>query len=327
VAAGLAGDDARDAAGCLVHADLRAVGTHGVFRLMQYVNSIEAGEINLRPDVQIVQAAGTACVVDADDGYGYRPTFMAIDKAVILAREMGIGCVGVRNSHHFGMAAAFVLRAADASAIGFVTTNSLPILVPPGGARGVVGNNPYAFAIPRSAGRRPIVVDMALTHAKFGAAPLAAVAGRSLSPGLALDSGGRPTVDAEEALRSGLLTSIGGAKGYGLAVVAEILAGAFTGSPLGRDSHSHRRSSGGVGHLAIAIQPDAFIRRDLFDDAVERLCAQIDSTPPWIPAATSTSRESWAGRRWICGSATAYHFPRLSSMSSTPLRSASAPVP
>jgi L-2-hydroxycarboxylate dehydrogenase (NAD+) len=283
VEAGLTEDDARDTAACLVHADLRAVGTHGVFRLMQYADSIAAGEINLKPNVRIVRKAGAAWLVDADGGYGYRPTFMAIDNAVAIAREQGIGCVGVRNSHHFGMAAAFVLRAADAGAIGFVTTNSLATIAPTGGSRGVAGNNPYAFAIPRGGGRRPIVVDIALTDAKFGGVPLAAAAGRPLGPGLALDADGRPTVDAQAALRSGLLTSIGGPKGYGLAVVAEILAGALTGSPVGRDSHSHRHASGGVGHLAIAIQPDVFISREAFDVAVENLCSQIADTPPVDP--------------------------------------------
>ena len=283
VAAGLSDEDARDAAACLVHADLRAVGTHGVFRLMQYVDSIGAGEINLRPNVRIVREAGSTCVVDADGGYGYRPTFMAVDKAVAIAREQGVGCVGVRNSHHFGMAAAFVLRAADAGAIGFVTTNSLAIIAPTGGSRGVVGNNPYAFAIPRSGGRRPVVVDIALTDAKFGGVPLAAAEGRRLEPGLALDPGGHPTVDPQEALRSGLLTSIGGPKGYGLALVAEILAGALTGSPVGRDSHSHRHRTGGVGHLAIAIQPEIFISRGDFDTAVEHLCTQIVETPSADP--------------------------------------------
>ena len=283
VAAGLAEDDARDTAACLVHADLRAVGTHGVFRLMQYAESIDAGEINLRPNVRVVREAGATCLVDADGGYGYRPTFMAIDAAVAIAREQGIGCAGVCNSHHFGMAAAFALRAADAGAIGFLTTNSLAIIAPVGGSRGVVGNNPYAFAIPRRGGHRPVVVDIALTDAKFGAVPQAAAAGRQLSPGLALDADGRPTVDAQAAMRSGLLTSIGGPKGYGLAVVAEILAGALTGSPIGRDSHSHRHATGGVGHLAMAIQPDVFVSREVFDDAVERLCSQIVETPPAGP--------------------------------------------
>lgn len=276
-------DDARDTAECLVHADLRAVGTHGVFRLMQYVDSIKAGEINLRPRVRMVHKAGATALVDADGGYGHRPTFIAMDAAVGLARKSGIGCVGVRNSHHFGMAAAFVLRVADAGAIGFVTTNSLSTIAPPGGSRGVVGNNPYAFAIPRRGRRRPIVVDIALTEAKFGAIPLAAASGSRLWPGLALGEDGRPTVNAKAAMRSGILTSIGGPKGYGLGVVAEILAGALTGSPLGRDSHSHRSVSGGVGHLAIAIQPDVIVSRAAFDQAVEKLCAEISTTAPVDP--------------------------------------------
>src|SRR6185312_5483810 len=110
----------------------------------------------LKPNVRVIHESGATSLVDADGGYGYRPTFMAVDKAVGIAGEQGVGCVGVRNSHHFGMAATFVLRAAEAGVIGFVTTNSLAIIAPTGGSRGVAGNNPYAFAIPRGGGRRPI---------------------------------------------------------------------------------------------------------------------------------------------------------------------------
>jgi LDH2 family malate/lactate/ureidoglycolate dehydrogenase len=246
---------------------------------MQYTDSIAAGEINVRPVVRVVKEAGATAVVDADGGYGYRPALVAMDVAVDLAGQLGVGCVGVRNSHHFGMAAAFALRGATAGAIGLVTSNSLPQIAPPGGTQAAVGNNPYACAIPRSGGRYPILVDIALTNARLGMAALAAAAGRPLPAGLALDTEGRLTTSPTAALKSGILTSIGGPKGYGLAVAAEVLSGALTGSPVARDSHSQRMAAGGVGHFLLAIQPAFFISRQAFDEAVERLCSHIKMTP------------------------------------------------
>jgi len=282
-AAGLQRVDAAATAECLVEADLRGVGGHGVFRLMQYTDSIAAGDINRRPNVRVVKKRGATSLVDADGGYGYRPALMAVDAALGLAHRFGVGCVGVRNSHHFGMAAAYALRAARARAIGFVTTNSLPQITPPGGAEAVVGNNPYAVAVPRAGRRRPVVVDIALTEGRFGTAGLAALAGTPIAAGLALDTRGKPTTDPRAALESGILVAIGRQKGYGLSVAAEVLAGALTGSPVARDSHCHRMAAGGVGHFVLAIEPEFFIARRAFDAAVETLCRHVKATRPAEP--------------------------------------------
>jgi LDH2 family malate/lactate/ureidoglycolate dehydrogenase len=282
-AAGLAAPDAGATAECLVLADLRGRGGHGVFRLLQYTDSIATGEINRRPRVRVIKKRGAVGVVDADGGYGYRPSLTAMSLAVTLAGRYGIGSVGVRNSHHFGMAATFALKAAQARAIGIALTNSLPQIAPPGASRAVVGNNPYAFAVPRSGRRRPIVVDIALTEAAFGAAALAGLAGTRLPLGHALDTSGHPTTDPGEAMRSGILVAVGRQKGYALSVAAEVLSAALTGSPIALDSHCHRLVGGGVGHLMLAIQPDFFIERRAFDAAVETMCAHITSTPPADP--------------------------------------------
>lgn len=279
-ASGLAEPDADATAECLVFADLRGRGGHGVFRLLQYTDSIAAGEINRRPRVRVVKKRGAVGVVDADGGYGYRPSLMAMSLAVTLADRHGIGCVGVRNSHHFGMAATFALKAAQARAIGLALTNSLPQIAPPGASRAVVGNNPYAFAVPRSRRRRPLVVDIALTEAAFGAAALARLAGKPLPSGYALDATGHPTTDPDDAMRSGILVAIGRQKGYALSVAAEVLSAALTGSPIALDSHCHRLVGGGVGHLMLALEPDFFVERRLFDAAVETMCSHITSTPP-----------------------------------------------
>jgi len=280
VGAGLDSPDGAATAQCLVLADLRGVRSHGVFRLMQYTDSIRAGEINVHPRVRTIRQRRAVAIVDADGGYGYRPALEGMSLAVSMAAKHGVGAVGVRNSHHFGMAAAFALRAAEEGAIGFVTTNSLPQIAPPGGSRAVVGNNPFAFAVPRRGRAHPLVVDIALTEGGFGTAALAALRGTGVAPGLALGGDGLPTTDAAEAMRSGILVAIGNQKGYALSVAAEVLAAALTGSPIGLESHCHRIASGGTGHFLLAVHPDAFIARRLFDTAVDTLCAQIKETLP-----------------------------------------------
>lgn len=282
-AAGLEPDDADAAASCLVLADLRGVGTHGAFRLMQYTDSIAAGDINPQPFVRVLTQTGATAVVDADGGYGFRPALMGMDTAMDLASRLGVGTVAIRNSHHFGMAAAFALRAAERGNIGFVTTNSLQQIAPPGASRAVVGNNPYAVAVPRAAGRKPIVVDIALTEAPFGTAALALLAGRALAPGLALNSKGLPTTDPREAMQSGALIAIGRQKGYALSVASEVLSAALSGSPIGADSHCHRGAAGGVGHFIMAINPSFFVEHASFEAAVENLCAQIHEAPTSDP--------------------------------------------
>lgn len=278
-AAGLAAEDVAPTAEGLVAASVRGVDSHGVFRLPQYADCLRRAEINPRPRVRVVQQRGATALVDADGGYGFRPSLMAVQLAVEIATSTGVGLVGVRNSHHFGMAAMYTTRVSDAGMIGIVTTTASPTMAPPGGARPVVGNNPISCAVPRTPPHPPIVLDMALSEVAFGKIRLAAVEKRPIPLGWAFDSHGRPTTDAEEALHVGLLGPTGQHKGYGLSVIAEVLAGVLTGSPFATDANAHGHRDGGVGHIVIAISPGVFVERDQFYDGVERLVTQIKAVP------------------------------------------------
>ncbi len=275
--AGLAPRAAASAAAGLVAANLRGVDSHGVLRLTQYVESIAGGEIELDPDVRVVVRRGSTALVDAGGGYGFAAARLAMDTAIELAREHGSGLVGVRASHHFGMGASYVLRAAEAGYIGWLTTTSQPVVVPTGSAVPVVGNNPIAYAVPRRAPHPPIVLDMALSEVAFGKIRLAAAEGRPIPLGWGFDAQGRPTTDAAAALAAEALAPTGGHKGSGLAVVGEVLAGVLTGSPFGLASHAHAHRGGGVGHLLMAIDPAVFVSRDEYEAGVEELVSQLKS--------------------------------------------------
>lgn len=278
-AIGLPADAAKVTADCLVHANLRGVDSHGVMRLVQYSQSVGRGDVNPRPSVEVLSRTGCTALVDAGGGYGFGPTLMAVELAVELAIEHGVGVVGVRNSHHFGMAATYSERAAAAGMIGITTTNTGPVMAPIGGTKAVLGNNPIAFAIPRRSPQPPMVFDMALSATAFGKIRLAAAEGRSIPIGWAFNTQGRPTTDAAQALEAVLLAPMGGHKGYGLALVLDVLTGIITGSRFGSNADGHLHAEGGVGHLIIVLEPGLFVPKEQFLDSVEALIEEVKSVP------------------------------------------------
>jgi LDH2 family malate/lactate/ureidoglycolate dehydrogenase len=278
-AIGLPPDAATVTADCLVHANLRGVDSHGVMRLVQYSQSIARGDVNPRPAVEVLSRSGCTALIDAGGGYGFAPTLMAVELALELASEQGVGVVGVRNSHHFGMAATYSERAAAARMIGITTTNTGPVMAPIGGMKAVLGNNPIAFAIPRRLPQPPIVFDMALSATAFGKIRLAAAEGASIPIGWAFDTQGRPTTDAAQALEAVLLAPMGAHKGYGLALVLDVLTGILTGSRFGSNADGHLHAEGGVGHLIIVLDPGLFVPKEQFLDSVEALLEEVRSVP------------------------------------------------
>lgn len=276
---GFPDDSAQITAHCLVHANVRGVDSHGVMRLVQYSESVRRGDVNPRPNVRIVVRRGCIALIDAGGGYGFAPTLLAVDLAVELATQHGVSVVGVRNSHHFGMAATYSERAAATGLIGITSTNTGPVMAPTGGTKAVLGNNPIAFAIPRQPPSPPIVFDMALSATAFGKIRLAAAEGRPIPVGWAYDNQGRPTTDAAKALDAVLLAPMGGHKGYGLALVLDVLTGILTGSRFGSSADGHLYSEGGVGHLVIVLEPELFVPREQFWDSLEALIRDVKSVP------------------------------------------------
>ena len=270
-AMGMRIDDAELTARCLVAADLRGMPGHGVLRLIQYADSIAAGDVRAAPEVRILRHERTSALVDAGGGYGYGPTMLACDLAATLAAERGVAVAGVRDSHHFGMAGLYAEALAERGLAGIVLTNAQPIMAPPGVAAPLLGNNPLAIAVPRAAPHPPLVLDMAMSQTALGRIRLAAAEGRPIPEGWALDEQGRPTTDAARALAAGLLAPAGGHKGLALALMIDVLAGALTGSPAGARADAHRHAQGGVGHLVIALRIDLFIARAEFEARVEEL--------------------------------------------------------
>jgi LDH2 family malate/lactate/ureidoglycolate dehydrogenase len=256
----------------LLDADLRGIDTHGAVRLPQYVTLIKGGLINPRPEIKMVTESTSHVLLDGDRGLGFLGSVKAVSLCIEKARQVGISLAGVRNSSHFGAAGYYARMAAEQDLIGFATSNSYPVMAPPGSLIRTHGNNPLSFAIP--AGERPLLVlDMATSVVSQGKIKKYATEGRQIPVGWAYDKEGNPT-DDPGAVFSLVPLRESGYKGYGLAVVLDALAGVLTGSMFARSFVSGPGSLG-CGHLFMALDPQLFMSRDEFKKRMDEMIGQI----------------------------------------------------
>ncbi len=269
---------ARSVAESLVAADLRGVPSHGVLLVPMYVERILHGSVNLTEEAKVLHEFGAIATLDAHHGLGQLSGDQAMRMAIAKARAYGIGAVSVRHAFHFGAAFRYAATAADSGLIGVAAANTRPLMPAPGGAQPVVGNNPLAIAVPLP-GRPPIVLDMALSEAALGKIRLAAQESRDIPATWATDADGQSTTDPTRAL-AGMLLPTGGPKGYGLALMIDMLTGVLSGGGFGsgvQGLYADTTVPNDCAHFFLAIDPDAF--EPGFTDRTLRLAEEIEASP------------------------------------------------
>jgi LDH2 family malate/lactate/ureidoglycolate dehydrogenase len=204
--------------------------------------------------------------------------------AIERAKRAGIGaCLAARVSH-WGRAHAYACRAAQAGMIGICTTNALTNMLAFGSTRPLLGNNPLAIAVPRGAGKEPIVLDMAMSQAAVGKIGTYLREGKRAPANWGLDAEGKPTDDPAAILATQKVLPFGGHKGAGLALMMELLTGALSG---GLFSHEIGRAdpSGidpGSSKLFLALDVSAFVDADRFSQRAEELIAWLRQAEPGL---------------------------------------------
>lgn len=198
--------------------------------------------------------AGAALVADARGGMGQLSSPQAMGHAIERAGRYGIGIASVRNAHHFGAASRWAMQAAQAGCLGVAMSNTTPLMPAPGGAERLVGNNPLAIAVPTKGGPE-IVLDMALSAVALGKIRLAASAGRPIPDTWATDASGVPTTDAEDAVL-GMLLPAAGHKGFGLALMIDVLTGVLSGGGWGDQVRPLYREPGLLERLRASVPGD-----------------------------------------------------------------------
>jgi L-2-hydroxycarboxylate dehydrogenase (NAD+) len=280
IAGGLREQDANTIAKDLVAANLRGLDSHGVSRIPMYLERIRKGVVKAQPDIKVKRITSAVAQVDGDNGMGFLAAHRAIEEAVLLAAESGIGLVGVNRSTHYGMASLYVQQALEAGYIAMAYTNSSPALPVWGGRTAFLGASPFAAAVPGGE-EAPYVLDMAMTVIARGKIRLAATHGEEIPLGLALDKEGAPTTDAAKAFE-GVCLPFGGAKGAALAMLMDLLAGVLTGANYGGDVKSlyfDHTEPQNVGHLFFVIKPDLFISKEEFENRMDTFVSRVKSLP------------------------------------------------
>ena len=228
VGLGLAPRDAADAARILVLGELMGLSTHGVGRIESYGERLDLGGIKARPDIRVERVAPTIARVDGDNGVGPLVGMRALEAAMDMARESGVGIAFARASNHFGPVSPYCLIAAEAGLASIVGSNASTTIAPWGGRDARLGNSPMGFGVPDPGGL-PIILDMAMSVVARAKIRSAAKRGESIPPTWATDKDGKPTTDAKAAL-DGFLLPIGDYKGYGLALIVDLFAGLLSGA-------------------------------------------------------------------------------------------------
>lgn len=281
VGAGVPEADAAIVVASITYAHSTGKGTHGAGRLPIYVERLKQGLMQAETPLTELSSAPAMALLDAEDGFGQVAAIRGMDRAVALARETGIGLVGIRHSHNFGTGA-FV--AAHGVAQGMVTqvfANAGPAIAPTGGSKAVFGTNPMAWGFPMPQGYPPVVLDMATSQAARGKIRLAATNGEEIPLGWAIDADGLPTQDPVAAL-AGSMLPLGGAKGYGLSVVVDVMAGLMTRSASGGRAKNLNNPDGPskCGHLLLAIDIERLLPRSEYDARMAELVAATKAAGP-----------------------------------------------
>lgn len=273
---GIVKSDAERVSDVLVSADLRGIKSHGLARLPIYVKRLQEGLINKKPNIKAIKENKGVALLDGDNGLGQVVSSTAMKKCIDLAKEYGFSIVGLKNSNHFGIAAYYSMMASENDLIGFVATNTSPLMAPFGGCEAMLGTNPFTVSIP--AGKEAdIVLDMATSLVPRGKIEVSKRNGQKIPSNWAIDAEGNPTDNPIEALK-GTLLPVGGPKGYGMAVVIDILAGLMTGATyldqVGSLFGDHDKNQN-LGMIMVTLDVSNFMEIEEFKEKIDEYIYSI----------------------------------------------------
>lgn len=277
--AGLSQEHAEVVADVLLYADARGIHSHGAMRTEYYAERIVKGGMNTSPDFRFRRTGPASGVFDGDNGSGHVAARAAMEEAIKLASESGVAVVGVRRISHSGAIAYFTEQAAAAGLIGISMCQSDPMVVPFGGAEVYYGTNPIAFAAP-GLGDEIVSLDMATTVQAWGKILDARSRGKEIPADWAVDDEGRPATDPNDVAA---LVAVAGPKGYGLAMMVDVLSGVLLGLPFGKhvtSMYRDMRKGRELGQLHIVIDPKAFTDPDEFRQNISRTRRELNAIKP-----------------------------------------------
>ena len=259
----------------LLFAEMRGTNSHGITRLRQYTDRVTKGMIHGTAEHEILSDRGSALVIDGHHGMGAHIGTFAMQKTIEKAKGSGMAFTSVKNSSHFGVAAWYSMMALPEGMIGFAFTNSLPFVAHYASGKPCVGTNPLSAAFPCEK-HLPFVLDMATSVVARGNILNCAKEGKPIPYGWAADKDGRPTTDANEALK-GFCLPLGADRSYkgsGLCLTVDILCGLLSGGVFGPEV-----TGSAIGHAFGAIDIDYFMDFAEFTSLMDRYIDELKAAP------------------------------------------------
>jgi ureidoglycolate dehydrogenase (NAD+) len=279
---GLSDVDARTGADVLVTTDTYGVFTHGTKSLAGYVRRLQGGGLKANAVPRIEREGPGWAVIDGQSALAMVTSVFAMNTAIEKAKATGVAYVGVRNSCHFGAAGYYVNLAAKADMIGLAMANDCPCMVAPGARKPVLGTNPFAYAVP--AGEvESIFLDIASAAVASGKVWAAKNSGRQIPDTWLVDAKGLPTTDPSGFPQCGFMMPFAGHKGYGIAVMIEVLSAMISGAGSRGEILSWMLDDPAQptlhGAAFLAINLGAMTAIDQFKRRVDKMIREIHQTP------------------------------------------------
>lgn len=283
---GLNKNDAEIIAECYATADLYGVSSHGVAILPSHIKRIQKGGYNLNPKIHVEKSSSSFAVINSDNAIGPISASFCTKKAIDLATTQGIGVVFTHHANTYGPAFIYALMMAEKGLIGITCCNSPSAMPAPNGKEKLLGTNPLAIVTPTKSDT-PIIYDIATSIVAKSKINQIRIAEGTIPEGWALDKNGNPTTDPTSAIE-GLVLPMSGFKGYGLAMMIDILAGVLSGAfYLNQVNRFYTQDCAcmNVGQFYMAIDPVAIFGANFYETMLHyistiRTSEKIDKTKP-----------------------------------------------
>lgn len=275
-ALGITGERADLCARLVVEATRDGVYSHGVERFPTFARAVADGLVEVAARPERVSGGGAVERWDGRRGPGNLNAWSAMDRAMTLAREHGIGAVALGNTNHWMRGGSYGWQAAEAGLLALCWSNTLPN-TSAAGEPPVVGNNPLVIAVPRAEG--PLVLDMALSQFSVGVMTRYAQRGERLPVPGGFTASGELTDVAADIVAGGHGAAIGSWKGFALAVVLDAWAAMLSGGRATHELGDDPTQESGQTQFFLAGDPDAVAASGEREQMVDGIVAALKDAP------------------------------------------------
>ncbi len=281
-AAGIPEADADLLTEVLVTTDMRGVYSHGVMRSASYLDCINAGGIRAVAEPKVLSESPASLQISAAGGLGIPAAYKTMRRVIEKCSAQAVVCATVNHSDHYGAAGYYAMMGAEAGLLTFSMSNTCPLVAPTGGRANTIGNNPFAYAAPGEK-HHGVLFDVCMSKVASGKIAIMAKEGKPIPSDWMLDRNGNPTTDANEVYHGAVMLPFAEHKGYGFAVMVELMTGVLAMSGMMDEVKSWNKVPGrdsNTGHCFIALNPAFFGGIERFLRRVDEMIDRLKACPP-----------------------------------------------